>query len=93
MEQIDIKRGKYVLRSDRWSFWVDEEYINKKGKEDVRNASGYYADISQLADGFINHIIGESDATSMKKLLQDIKKQKELIAYMTYKKAETLIKG
>ena len=97
MEQIEIKRGKYTLRSDRWCFWVDEEYTGKdrKTKEPktlVRNASGYYADISQLADGFINHMIGESDATSMKKLLHDIKRQKELVAYMTYKKAESLTK-
>ena len=88
---MEIRRGKFILRSDRWCFWIDEEYQytdKKTGKTKTmtRNASGYYADFSQLANGFANHLIGESDAKSMKKLLEDIRSQKEKFAEFTYKK-------
>lgn len=88
---MDIKRGKYTLKSDRWCFWVEEEYEFYDKKTDktkvlTRNASGYYADIEQLANGLVDHLIGESDATSMRKLLEDIRGVKQKVAKMTYNK-------
>ena len=97
MVEIEIKRGRYILRSDRNCFWIDEEYESKdkktgKTKILVRNVSGYYADARQLADGFANHIIGESQAKSVKKLKEDVKRCKEMLAYMTYRKVEEITK-
>lgn len=83
---MEIRRGRYILRSDKWCFWIDEEYTNKKGKTDTRNVSGYYADIEQLANGLANHTIGESEATSMKKLIEDVKEIKQKVAEMTVEK-------
>lgn len=94
---MDIKRGRYILRSDRWCYWIDYEYDytdKKTGKTKrlTRNVSGYYADIGQLANGFANHIIGESDATSMKKLTEQVKAYKEMISKMTYAKVKEITK-
>lgn len=48
--------------------------------------SGYYADIEQIANGLANHTIGESEATSMKKLIEDVKEIKQKVAEMTVEK-------
>lgn len=91
MEQIEIKRGKYVLRSDAACCWIDEEYVGKNGKLVVRNVSGYYPNFRMLANqGLPSHLIRSSEATSMKKLVEDVKQMEEKIARMTVKKAETL---
>jgi hypothetical protein len=84
---MEIKRGRYILRSDTACCWIDEEYIGKNGKKVVRNASGYYPTFRQLADwGLAPHSLRESEATSMKKLLEDMKKIEAKISKMTYKK-------
>ena len=87
---MEIKRGKYTLKSDRWCFWIEEEYINKKGKKDIRNVSGYYADIEQLANGLANHTLGESEATSMRKLIDDVRSIKQKVAEMTAEKVREI---
>ena len=88
---MEIKRGKYVLRSDNACCWIDEEYTNKKGNPDVRCISGYYPNFRMLAEtGLPSHLIRSSDAKSMRKLVEDVKKLEEKIAKMTLKKLETL---
>ena len=87
---MEIKRGKYTLKSDRWCFWIEEEYTNKKGKKDIRNVSGYYADIEQLANGLANHTLGESEATSMRKLIDDVRSIKQKVAEMTAEKVREI---
>lgn len=96
LKVMEIKRGKYILRSDNACCWIDEEYetTNKKtGKTTtvVRNVSGYYPNFRMLAQtGLPSHLIRSSEATSMKKLVEDVKKMEEKISKMTVKKMETL---
>ena len=92
---MEIKRGRYILRSDKWCYWIDMEYESKdkktgKVKHLTKNVSGYYADFSQLANGLANHIIGESEAKSMKKLIEDVRAYKEMISRMTYSKVKEI---
>ena len=88
---MEIKRGKYYLRSDNACCWIDEEYIGKNDKLVVKNVSGYYPNFRMLAEiGLPSHLIRSSEAKSMKKLVEDVKKMEEKIAKMTVKKMETL---
>lgn len=88
---MEIKRGKYTLRSDNACCWIDEEYIGKNGKPVIRCVSGYYPNFRMLAEqGLPSHLIRSSEATSMKKLVEDVKKMEEKIAKMTTKKMATL---
>lgn len=91
VEVMEIKRGKYILRSDTACCWVDEEYTSDKGKLITKNISGYYPNFRMLAEkGLPSHLIRSSEAKSMKKLVEDVKKMEERIAKMTVKKVETL---
>lgn len=88
---MEIKRSKYILRSEPMCCWIDEEYIGKNGKLVVKNVSGYYPNFRMLAtEGLPKHFLVSSEATSMKKLVEEVKALEEKIAKMTLKKIETL---
>ncbi len=90
---MEIKRKKYILNSDRWSWWIDEEYINKKGKKDIRNVSGYYPTLEQLANGFVERELGSIEAKSLKALKEQVQAIKDGLVDMTYKKVKEITKG
>lgn len=82
LKVMEIKRGKYILRSEPLCLWIDEvvESTDKdtgKTKTYARRVSGYYTDISQLANNFANRTILRSEAKSMNKLLAELKNEKE----------------
>lgn len=92
---MEIKRGKYILRSEPLCLWIDEvvESTDKdtgKTKTCTRRVSGYYTDISQLANNFANRTILRSEAKSMNKLLAELKKEKEKIAKLSKEKISEL---
>lgn len=88
---MEIKRGKYYLRSDAACCWVDEEYTTEKGKLVTKNISGYYPNFRMLAEhGLPSHLIRSSEATSMRKLIEDVRKMEEKIAAMSLKKIKEL---
>lgn len=91
---MEIKRGKYILRSEPMCCWIDEEYIGKNGKPVTKNISGYYPDFRMLCEcGLPKHLMVTSDANSMKKLLEQVKAIEEKIANMSYKKVCELADG
>lgn len=75
---MDIKIGKFHLRSDQYSLWVDEEYQSKgkdgkPGKTQIKRVAGYSRTMSQLYDSFIGHKFRCSEATTVAELLKDLK--------------------
>lgn len=95
LKVMEIKRGKYILRSEPLCLWIDEvvETTDKdtgKTKTYARRVSGYYTDISQLANNFANRTILKSEAKSMNKLLAELKKEKEKIAKLSKEKISEL---
>lgn len=88
---MEIKRGKYVLCSDAACCWISQEVKSENGKPRLEPISGYYPNFRMLAEkGLPSHLIRSSEAKSMKKLVEDVKKMEERIAKMTVKKVETL---
>lgn len=89
---MEIKRGKYILCSDNACCWISEQKVSQKtGQTYWECISGYYPNFRMLAEqGLPSHLIRSSEATSMKKLVEDVKKMEEKIAKMTVKKMETL---
>lgn len=93
---MEIKRGKYILRSEPMCCWIDEEYetVNKKtGKPTVvtKNVSGYYPNFRMLAEeGLPRHLLVSSEATSMRKLVEEVKVLEQKIAKMTLKKVSEI---
>ena len=90
---MEIKRKKYILNSDKWSWWIDEEYINKKGKKDIRNVSGYYPTLEQLSNGFVERELGSIEAKSLKALKEQVQAIKDGLVEMTYKQVKEITKG
>lgn len=75
---MEIRVGKFILRSDQYSMWIDEEYQSKgkngkPGRVQTRKVAGYKRTISQLYDSFIGHKFRSSEATTVAELLKDLK--------------------
>lgn len=46
---MQIKKGKYILNSDKSCYWVSELKTSKQGKEYEVIVSGYHRKIADLA--------------------------------------------
>lgn len=73
--------------------WIEEltevkDRKTNKTKMEWRRVSGYYNDITLLANSFANDMILNSEATSMKKLTEELNKKKDSIAKMTIETIE-----
>ena len=74
---MDIKAGKYTLRSDSQCFWIEETRVTEKedgteGKEYQVRASGYYAHIEDLLADFITRRFRSSDKEKMEDVLNEL---------------------
>ena len=71
---MDIKVGKYSLRSDMYSLWVEEEYegkdANDKPKKAKRRVAGYAGNMEILTRQFCEHRYKDSDAETVRELLK-----------------------
>lgn len=71
---MDIKVGKYRLRSDRYCLWIDEEFEGKdkngKPKTSTRKVGGYSRTFAQLYRSFAQHSYRASEAQTVKELLK-----------------------
>ena len=79
---MDIRIGKYYLRSDRYCMWIDTEYETKKdgkptGKTAMRKVAGYSRDFGDLLRSFVRVQHRDNDAKTMKELLTVLKKTAE----------------
>lgn len=69
---MEIKVGKYTLKSDRFCCWLEKESKGKDGKIRQARVSGYFRDFGMLLDDFIDRRVKDSDANDMKQALAEI---------------------
>ena len=74
---MDIKAGKYTLRSDSQCFWIEETKVTEKedgtkGKPYRARVSGYYAHIEDLLADFITRRFRSSDKEKMEDVLNEL---------------------
>ena len=74
---MDIKVGKYTLRSDSQCFWIEETRVvenddGTKGKPYQARVSGYYAHIEDLLADFITRRFRSSDKEKMEDVLNEL---------------------
>lgn len=78
---MEIPIGKYILRSDKFSMWIDEEYIvqegKTKGKKVTRRVAGYSNSFDNLINSFVKTKHRDNDAKTLKELLEVFKKTAE----------------
>lgn len=70
---MDIKVGKYILRSDPYCLWVEEEYTQQNGKKASKRVSGYASNVSNLNKSFAEKKLYGSDAENMKQLISELR--------------------
>ena len=94
---MDIKAGKYTLRSDSQCFWVEETRVAEKddgteGKEYQSRVSGYYAHIEDLLADFITRRFRSSDKEKMEDVLNEladaVKDSKKIVREYARKKVK-----
>lgn len=80
---MDIKIGRYYLRSDKFCLWIDVEYETKDkngkptGKITTRKVAGYSRDFPDLLRSFVRVQHRDNDAKTVKELLTVLKKTAE----------------
>ncbi len=85
---MEIKVGKYWLKSDKFCCWIEEEYKDKNGKTTSRRVAGYVTKMDRLLEDFIDKKFKDSDAKSMEeviKILDEAVKDAKKIAVAAYK--------
>ena len=94
---MDIKAGKYTLRSDSQCFWIEETKVTEKedgtkGKPYQARVSGYYAHIEDLLADFITRRFRSSDKEKMEdvlnKLAEAVKDSKKIVREYAKKKVK-----
>ena len=79
---MEIRVGKFILRSDMYSLWIDEEYQSKgkdgkPGKVQTRRVAGYAPNIDILVRQFVAHKHMASEATTVEELIKELKQTAE----------------
>ena len=94
---MDIKAGKYTLRSDSQCFWIEETKVTEKedgtkGKPYQARVSGYYAHIEDLLADFITRRFRSSDKEKMEDVLNElaeaVKDSKKIVREYARKKVK-----
>ena len=94
---MDIKAGKYTLRSDSQCFWIEETKVTEKedgtkGKPYQARVSGYYAHIEDLLADFSTRRFRSSDKEKMEDVLSElaeaVKDSKKIVREYARKKVK-----
>ena len=94
---MDIKAGKYTLRSDSQCFWIEETKVTEKedgtkGKPYQARVSAYYAHIEDLLADFITRRFRSSDKEKMEDVLNElaeaVKDSKKIVREYAKKKVK-----
>lgn len=71
---MEIRAGKYTIKSDKFCAWVEEEAKIKdgkrKGETETRRVTGYFRNFEQVLDDFIETKVKGSDAKSVEEVLK-----------------------
>lgn len=78
---MEIKVGRYTIKSDGFCYWIEEEYeIQKgktKGKKSIKRVAGYANTLDALYRQFVEHKHRASEATTVAELVKEMKQTAE----------------
>lgn len=75
---MEIRVGRFILRSDQYCMWIEEEYQSKgkdgkPGRVQRRKVAGYTNNIDNLIRQFCGHKHMASEATTVEELIKEWK--------------------
>lgn len=89
---MEIKQGKYILKSDKFCLWIEEEYKSQdektKGKTMTRRVAGYCVSLSRLLDDFVEKKLKDNDAKSMEEVIKILDKTSKEVKQIAKAAAE-----
>ena len=78
---MEIRIGDYILKSDSFCYWIEKEYQGKdsrgRPKTQRKRVAGYASTLDNLIYQFVDTRYKDSDATTMKELIQMMKQTAE----------------
>lgn len=79
---MEIRVGKYIIKSDQWSCWIEEEYTGKdsktgKDKKMTRRVAGWDTNFDNLLHSFTQHKHMASEAKTVEEFLKVVKQTAE----------------
>lgn len=69
---MEIRYGKYIVRSDALNLWVEEEYTDRKGEIATKRVAGYARTFPELYKSFVDKKIRGSEAKTFEALREEI---------------------
>lgn len=73
---MKIQVGKYIINSDKYNWWIDEEYEISKGKHkgetDIKHLTGYCWTFERCLKNFRERTLGDNEATTLLELLEAV---------------------
>ena len=80
---MEITKGRYKIKSDKYNYWIEEEQIIKtgqnKGKTNLVRVTGYQQTLPKLYYDFIQTQVMDSDAKSVKEAIKEINDALEVV--------------
>ena len=70
---MNIRVGKYILRSDPYCLWIEEEYKQQNGKTASKRVAGYATSLSNLMRQFGEAKLLGSNAETLEQLISDLR--------------------
>ena len=78
---MEIRVGRFILRSDTMCYWIEEEYETKdkkgKTKTTTRKVAGYATSLDSLYRQFTAHKHRAAEATTVEELIKAMKQTAE----------------
>lgn len=78
---MEIRVGKYILKSDGFCYWIEEEFegedAQKRAKKSTRRVAGYASTLDILYRQFVEHRHKASEATTVAELVKEMKQTAE----------------
>lgn len=73
---MEIKIGSYIIRSDQYCCWIDQETVQAKGKNIgkvvTKRVTGYVSNFEQLLPNFADRKYKGEDARTVEEALKKI---------------------
>lgn len=92
-----IQKGKYVLYSDQWNWWITEIRTYEKGKHQgetyEERIAGYCLSLDKLADDFTERVLRSNDAEDLEAVLTALKDAQEACKELLTEAVQTEPKG
>ena len=71
---MEIKSGRYILKSDKFSMYILEEYKQENGEIGTKQVAGFCTTLESLLTDFVDKKLKDNDAKSVEEVIKILDK-------------------